>query len=206
MVKDTQIFWIGGSPCCGKSTIAEMLVKEFGFDYYKCDDHLDRYMEIGDKNHSKIMKKFKDMNLDQTWLDRSIGEQIDDEVEFFRESLEIITKDVEENYKGKKVIVEGAAILPEFIINKAINKNDYICIVPTKEFQIEKYSKREWAQHYLEGCSDPEKAFYNWMERDAGYAEIVKNFALSNNMNVIIVDGSIPIQENYTKVKQLFRL
>lgn len=42
MLDGMKTYWIGGSPCCGKSTISEMLIKEFGFDMYKCDDHLDR--------------------------------------------------------------------------------------------------------------------------------------------------------------------
>ena len=36
------------------------------------------------------------------------------------------------------------------------------------------YSKREWVKHYSSGCSEPIKAFENWMERDIKYAEIVK--------------------------------
>ena len=31
-------FWLGGSPCCGKSSVAEILSREFELGYYKCDD------------------------------------------------------------------------------------------------------------------------------------------------------------------------
>ena len=61
MINRSNIYWIGGSPCSGKSSIAELLCKEFGFNYYKCDDHLDRYMKIGVENNIKIMEKFNNM-------------------------------------------------------------------------------------------------------------------------------------------------
>ena len=35
----SKAYVLGGSPCSGKSTIAEMLVAEFGFQYYRADDH-----------------------------------------------------------------------------------------------------------------------------------------------------------------------
>lgn len=205
MLEGTKIYWIGGSPCCGKSTISEMLVKEFGFEMYKCDDHLDRYTEIGVENGVEIMKKVKSMDLDETWF-RDIDEQVEDEFEFYRESLKIIVEDLEKNYKGKSVLIEGAVLLPKFIKNNGIDYSNYICMVPTKEFQIDKYSKREWVKYYLQGCSDTKKAFEIWMERDIRYAEIVKKEANNYGMNVIVVDGSKSIDDNYLIVKQLFGL
>lgn len=205
MLEGIKIYWIGGSPCCGKSTISEMLVTEFGLEMYKCDDYLDKYTEIGVENNIEIMKKFKSMNLDEIWL-RDVNEQVEDEFKFYREALKIIVEDLDKNYKGKSVLIEGAVILPEFIKNNCIDNNNYICMVPTKEFQIDKYSKREWINHYLQGCSDAKKAFANWMERDARYAEIIKKDADSYGMNVIVVDGNKSINDNYVVVKQLFGL
>lgn len=205
MLDEIKVYWIGGSPCCGKSTISEMLVRDFGFEMYKCDDYLERYTEIGFKNNSDIMKKVKSMNVDETLL-RDVYEQIEDEFEFYRESFKIILDDLRKNYKGKCVLVEGAAILPELIKDNNIDINHYICIVPTREFQIDKYSKRTWINHYLKDCSDKKKAFENWMERDAEYAKIIKKQANNYDMNVLVVDSSKSIEYNYLMVKRLFNL
>ncbi len=205
MFEGIKIFWIGGSPCCGKSTISEMLVREFGFEMYKCDDYLEKYEEVGAKNDIEIMKKFKSMSLDETWL-RDVNEQVKDEFEFYREALKLIVSDIEKNYRGKTVIVEGAAIIPEFIKDNGISHNDYICMVPTKVFQVDEYSKREWVKFYLQDSSDSKRAFDNWMERDSKFAEHVKQSATKYGMNVLVVDGSKSIDENYLKVKELFGL
>lgn len=205
MIRDRKIFWIGGSPCSGKSTISELLMNEYGFKLYRCDDHLERYMKLGAEKGSAIMQKIISMNLDETWL-RNVEELVEDEFKFYREALEVIMRDVEEISKSTSVIVEGAAILPEFITSRNIDKDRYVCIVPTKEFQIENYSKREWVSHYLSGCSDSDKAFTNWMERDAKYADLVIEQSRNKDLNYLIVDGSKSIEENYVIVKKLFDL
>ena len=35
-----NIYYIGGSPCSGKSTVAEALVKEYGLSYFKRQTYL----------------------------------------------------------------------------------------------------------------------------------------------------------------------
>ena len=197
MINRGNIYWIGGSPCSGKSTIAELLCKEFGFDYYKCDDHLDRYMKIGVDNNIEIMKKFKYMSMDEIWIERGVKEQFEDALEFYKASFDVIVKDINENYVDNNLIVEGAAITPEFILQNTINIRNYMCIVPTKEFQQENYAKRSWVNNYLKPCSNPQLAFENWMQRDILFSQNVLEKAKEHKMNFIVVDGSKSITENY---------
>jgi adenylate kinase family enzyme len=37
-----NIYILGGSPCCGKSTIAEKICEKYGIQYYKVDNYLDK--------------------------------------------------------------------------------------------------------------------------------------------------------------------
>ena len=145
------------------------------------------------------------MNLDEIWL-RNPSEQTEEELEFYRYALNVIEKDVEKMYKGKDIIVEGAAILPEYIHKQHINLNRYICIVPQEKFQIKEYSKREWVEHYLKGSSDSKKAFENWMKRDAIYAKKVIQEAKEYGMNYILVDDKLSIYSQYSLVKEMFDL
>ena len=41
------MYYIGGSPCSGKSTVADALAKRFGLAYFKADDHLDEFIARG---------------------------------------------------------------------------------------------------------------------------------------------------------------
>ncbi len=40
-------YYIGGSPCAGKSTVAEILSQEYDLYYFKVDDFLDGYTKLG---------------------------------------------------------------------------------------------------------------------------------------------------------------
>lgn len=40
-----NIYFIGGSPCSGKSTVAEILSRKYDLHYFKVDDYLDTYMK-----------------------------------------------------------------------------------------------------------------------------------------------------------------
>lgn len=58
MINRSNIYWIKGSPCSEKSSIAELLCNEFDFECYKCDDYLDRFMITGADQNIEIMTKF----------------------------------------------------------------------------------------------------------------------------------------------------
>jgi len=204
-MNNNKIYWIGGSPCCGKSTISEMLVKEYGFKYYKCDDYLDRFIEIGVKEKDPLMTSISQMSQDEIWL-RNVDEQVLEEFEFYRYALKTIKKDIEERFVDDYVIVEGAALLPEFMKENNILKNRYICMTPSREFQIEKYKEREWVQHYLSSCTDWEKAFENWMLRDIDYAKIVRKKAIELDYSVLEIDGGLSIEDVYKQIKEHFVL
>ena len=79
-------------------------------------------------------------------------------------------------------------------------------MVPTPEFQLAHYSQREWAKGVVKGCSDPERAFHNWMERDMRFADEVRRQTYSLGLRVLVVDGRQSVKENTTLVQNHFEL
>ena len=51
-----KIYYIGGSPCCGKSTIAKMISEKYRFQYFKADDYLENFIKNGAKDRDKWLK------------------------------------------------------------------------------------------------------------------------------------------------------
>ncbi|MEI6131376.1 MAG: hypothetical protein WCQ41_00945 [Bacillota bacterium] len=144
MFKKENIYWIGGSPCSGKSTIAEYLVRDNGFQYYKCDDHLDEYIDRGVLLNIPVMKRLKAFSTDEMWL-RDVDEQVQISIDYYMATFDMILEDLEDkNYGDEKVVVEGAAIMPVHAKTFEINPNHYVCIVPSREFQLAKYAERTW--------------------------------------------------------------
>lgn len=203
MTNLTNIYWIGGSPCSGKSSIAEKLAQEFSLLYYKCDDHMLNHINRGAQNDILIMKKYSMMSKDENWL-RDVESQVTDVLEFYRNSFDYILDDLSQVSSDNVVLVEGAAILPELIMKHLIDPQKYICLVPTPEFQLIKYPEREWVKEYLRDCSDPPLAFSNWMKRDMMFANEISKSAKELDLIVLSVDGSKTMDENHEITRKHF--
>lgn len=200
-----NIYWIGGSPCSGKSTIAELLVNELNIFHYKCDDFYEKHLEIACSREKAIAKKINSLTIDETFL-RPIPIQVQEEIKFYEEIFEIILEDIENLETTKDIIVEGAAILPRNMNRINVDQNHYICIVPTSEFQLKKYSERKWVNYYLKDSDNKDLVYNNWMARDISFAKKVYAEAQEFGYNSILVDGENSVVSNVKYVKKCFSL
>lgn len=189
-----NIYYIGGSPCAGKSTVAEILSQKYGLHYFKVDDFLDDYTGRGALAGYPICKKIVEMNAEEIWM-RDPLLQCREEFEFYREVFEYVLADLGQINCKDGIITEGAAYVPELIKNLGVSNKRYVSITPTKEFQIFHYKKREFVPYVLEGCADKEKAFCNWMNRDILFAQEIREQCDKENYVSIVNDGNIKIDE-----------
>lgn len=200
-----KIYYIGGSPCSGKSTLAEMMEKKYNYKYFKLDDQLEEYMKKGKTDGKPSSSGYFEMTPDEIWL-RAPEAQNTEEFEIYREIFEYALMDLKRISQDTPIIAEGAGFLPELMKKIGVPKNEYVCIVPTKEFQCEKYSQRPWIPYILEGCSDKKLAFKNWMDRDALFAIDAAMSAKKLGYTAIIVDGTASIEENLAVAEKVFEL
>ncbi|MDL2248568.1 hypothetical protein LJB89_02615 [Tyzzerella sp. OttesenSCG-928-J15] len=200
-----EVYYIGGSPCSGKSSIAELIVEKHGFTYYKLDDFLFPYMQQAADSGKPVSAAQLSMDFEQMWM-RDPKLQADEEFAAYAEIFPYALKGIEAMNPEKPIIAEGAGFIPELMKKQGIPTNRYICIVPTEGFQRENYKKREWIGEYLKGCSDPTAAFDNWMRRDTLFGAGVLNQAKMFGYASISVDGKNTIAENYNVVINTFEL
>lgn len=198
-------YYIGGSPCSGKSTIAEALSKKYNLHYFKVDDYLDRYMKLGATNKKKICLKVETMNPEQIWMREPLV-QCEEELLIYEEIFEFILEDLKQIDCKNGIITEGAAYLPKLAKSFSIPSERYISITPSKEFQIFHYSKREWVPYVLAECSNKEKAFENWMNRDVLFAEAVQQQCKELGYVSLINNGELAVDELIDKVVSHFGL
>lgn len=200
-----EVYYIGGSPCSGKSTIAELIVAKHDFTYYKLDDFIFPYMQQAADSGKPISTAQLSMDFEQMWM-RDPKLQAQEEFAIYAELFPYALKDIAALNSEKPIIAEGAGFYPELIEKQGIPANRYLCIVPTERFQRENYAKREWIGEHLKGCSKPSTAFDNWMCRDALFAAEVLNQAKRFGYASISVDGKSTIAENYDVVINTFEL
>lgn len=189
-----NIYYIGGSPCAGKSSVAEILSRKYGLYYFKVDDFLDRYIQAGARKECSACRKVASRNAEQIWMREPLL-QCKEEFDIYREIYEFVTADLKQiDWKGG-IITEGTAYLPELMKQSGISGVRYISITPTKEFQITHYRERDFVPLILEGCSDKEKAFRNWMDRDILFAQEVRRQCHEENYVSVINDGTMERKE-----------
>ena len=198
MTRDKRILFIGGSPCSGKSTVAEHISKEYGAFYYKVDDFLDEFTQIAAGKGKPICKKSVTMTPEEIWM-RDPNLQCDEEFLFYEEIAESVFEKME-RIDSDLIVTEGAAYTPEVMRNYF--HKDYITIIPTAEFQVSHYKEREWVPYVLEGCSDKQKAFDNWMERDILFAKRVRAECDEYSIPCIVNDGRKSEEEMYEAIKE----
>ena len=198
-----ELWYIGGSPCSGKSTVAEQLAARFGLTYFKADDFLDEFIDRGAASGLPVCRRIRSLSPEETWM-RPPQVQCREELAFYAEIAPLLFRRLE-SLTGP-VVAEGAAFLPEVMRAWGVAPQRYVAITPTREFQISRYSQRPWVPHVLRDCSDPAAAFANWMERDALFAEEIRRQCALLGYASLLTDGSVSEEERLAQVAAHFGL
>lgn len=200
-----HVFWLGGSPCSGKSSIVDLLAETHALNVYHCDDHFPRHVEAADPDEQPNLHKLNTLSWNDIFL-RPVEVQVADEIAIYREEFPLIAADLRAFPTDVPLLVEGAALLPEIVANLLPAARHALFLVPTPPFQRATYAGREWKDGILQQCRDPEQAWANWMARDVEFGRWLTATAIHRGLSVIEVDGSHTIAENAGRVAEHFHL
>jgi hypothetical protein len=198
-----HVYWIGGSPCSGKTSIAKALVERYGLRYYDCDHAFYRHNEIVPPEHQPVFYRVMRLAPEALWM-RPVQQQTAEEIAIYREEFPLILKDLLALPSSQPVLAEGAALLPECVAPLLRGSPRAIWIVPEAQFQLYHYSRREWINDVVKDTSNPVQAFQNWMERDICFARLVRQEAQQRRLPVLVVDGKNSLAENTRLVEKFF--
>ena len=199
-----MLYMIGGSPCSGKSTLASLLARKYDSLHIKLDDLLDEMMSQASVDSRPICLLRQDRNPEQIWM-RNPEEMADEEWRFYEEIFPYVKSYLIKD-QDKALLVEGAGLLPHLIKSLEEPAVSYLCLTPTADFQKKHYRQREWVPYVLEGTSNPEQAFENWMQRDILFAQMVRKEAQKLGYPSLMTDGSRSEKETAEKIARLLKL
>lgn len=128
-----------------------------------------------------------------------VAQQLERELGIYREIFDFILEDI--TGLPKPVLVEGAACMPELVKALIEQGSRAVWMIPTEAFQRWHYAMRPWAQGIVQGCSDPRRAYDNWMARDAQFASEIARQTRVMGLPLKVVDGDQGIEENASWVK-----
>jgi hypothetical protein len=199
-----NVFWLGGSPCAGKSSISEIISSRFGLDVYHVDEAFDVHAQGFDPIRHPTLTKWLASSWDQRWM-QPIDSLVRDVIGCYQEHFTMILEDVFSLPK-RPLLVEGTALLPRDVARVLSRQSRAIWVIPTTDFQRAHYLKRDWVRGIVEKCSNPEIALHNWMERDIQFAKWIEAEVSAVHLPLLKVDGNRTIKENAETVARHFQL
>lgn len=200
-----HVFWLGGSPCAGKSSISDILAARFDLHLYRVDEAFEVHAQRFDPVLHPALTRWFASSWSQRWM-QPVESLVQDVIACYREHFTLILEDIRSLPSNKPILVEGTALLPGRVACVLADRSRALWVVPTADFQRKHYSRREWVWRVLEQCASPEAAFHNWMERDIEFARRVTAEAGELGLELLRVDGKHTIEENALTVAAHFRL
>jgi hypothetical protein len=203
--KVDHVFWLGGSPCAGKSSISEVLASRFDLNVYRVDEAFEVHAERFDPVLHPTLTKWCASSWNQRWM-QTTDNLVQDVIACYREHFTLILEDILSLPNHKPLLVEGTALLPREVVKLLPERNRAIWVVPTADFQRGLYSKREWVCEILAQCDNSETAFHNWMKRDSEFANWIAAEVEALGFELLRVDGKDTIEDNAMTVAAHFQL
>ena len=183
-----DVYWLGGSPCAGKSTVAGILARRFDLDVYRVDEAFEGHARRLDPLRQPALVGWLAASATERWL-RPVDDLVKDAVACYREHLGWVLEDVSARTGVRPLLVEGTALLPTEVARVAPSRERALWLLAAPEFQRRHYRERAWAWDVVAPSDDPERAFENWMERDARFAVWVAAEVDALGLGRLTVDG-----------------
>lgn len=203
------IFWIGGSPCAGKSSVSDLLAQHYGLHLYQVDFALRDQLDRIDPIRHPSLSGWLAASCDQRWL-KPVDDLVADAIGCYRDHFSLIAEDLSSLHEKtgrsgtQPILVEGTALLPALLSAESVLPDHAIWMAPTAAFQLEHYRRRPWISEMLSDCLDTVRAFDNWMQRDIRFAQWVAEEAADHGYTVMWVDGSQSIESNAAQLARHF--
>jgi hypothetical protein len=182
-----------------------MLATRHGMAVYRCDDAYFEHQNRITREGQPVFHRLLRASCDELWM-RPVQQQVAEEIELYREEFSLILADLCALPANRPIIAEGAALLPDLIEGLNVDRRRMLWMVPTEHFQREHYGRRKWRHDVLRDCRDPDRAWENWMQRDAGFARYVAGHATERLLRLMTVDGTRSLDATLSDIERHLRL
>ncbi|MBO0837370.1 MAG: hypothetical protein J2P28_17945 [Actinobacteria bacterium] len=200
-----HVYWIGGGPCAGKSTIARRLAAQHGLHLYATDDAMGDHARRSAPEDVPFLSAFAGMDMDERWVNRSPEIMLETFPWFRGEGFGLIVEDLLGLPAETGVIAEGFRLLPHLVKPLLAVTYHAVWLLPTAEFRQAAMDGRGngWA---LPRTSDPDRARRNLAERDRMFTDRLSKETMRLDLPVIEIDAGMSEDELASQVTQAFGL
>ena len=164
----SHVFWLGGSACAGKTTLARRLAARHGLTLYSCDDHFEAHRRRADPRRHPRFHGLMDLPPERLFAPPAAA-RAEELLGFYRDEWEMVLEDLRALPGSVLVptIVEGVGLLPDLVAAVCPDPGRSLWRIATPTFRRQVYAGRgDVVRETLAGLPDPNLAFECWMERD----------------------------------------
>lgn len=200
----THVYWLGGSACAGKTSVARLLAELHGLAVYSCDDHFEQHRRRANPERHPRFRRVAALAPEELW--KAPAEvQAEDLLGFYEDEMEMVLEDLADIHGP--VLAEGVGLLPQRISEVLADPSRAVWLIANDDFRLRVYPGRiSFVEEMLARYEDPEAAFAEWMRRDYLVAQTIVQGVRRMGGAVVHVDGNRTVEETATTVATLLRL
>lgn len=199
-----HLFWIGGSPCGGKSTIAQIIAKNCNLNLYSIDDQLNHLMKDITPAKQPALCQWEAQSWEERWM-QPVDQLLDFAIHAYDEVFWLCMEEITNIPSSQPTLIEGNPLRPELIMPYLFDRNHAIWLIAEGDDLRHYYSQREWAQHVVKETSNPDLAFTHWMDRDVAFANRIREDCETYHLPYIMSDRQQSLKMKARKVAAHFQ-
>ncbi|MDR2986521.1 MAG: hypothetical protein LBV34_16940 [Nocardiopsaceae bacterium] len=186
-----HVYWLGGGSGAGKSTIAHRIAAGHSFRLYATDTVMSDHDSRCVPEDCPFLVRFKAMDMDQRWLNRSPELMLETFHWFRGECFGPIVEDLLGLAGGPPVVAEGFRLLPHLVQPLLAVPSRAVWLLPTPAFRRAAFAGRGSLWEIAGKTSNPGKALQNLLERDRLFTERLREDTRRLRLPAIDVDNTM---------------
>jgi hypothetical protein len=183
-----HVRWLGGTPCSGKSAVAQQLIARYPLQLYHYDRYERAHFARRDPERHPTYCAEAALSMDERWVQRPVPALVQATTAVWHERFALVIADLLALPTTTPILAEGPGLLPADVAPLLTSSQQAIWLVPTEAFKRATQLTRSGGP--ASQTSDPARAYQHPIALDLQLAVDVRRYAEERSLIVLTVDGS----------------